>query len=53
MLFMPMYLYQQASSLNNWPFAAAIAIVFLLVAVLACVTLLNLVGRLSRGYAQA
>ncbi len=52
MLFMPMYLYQQASSLNNWPFAAAIAIVFL-VAVLACVTLLNLVGRLSRGYAQA
>jgi putative spermidine/putrescine transport system permease protein len=52
MLFMPMYLYQQASSLNNWPFAAAIAIVFL-VAVLACVTLLNLAGRLSRGYAQA
>lgn len=52
MLFMPMYLYQQASSLNNWPFAAAIAIVFL-VAVLACVTIFNLVGRLSRGYAQA
>ncbi|WP_457107182.1 ABC transporter permease [Methylobacterium sp. P5_C11] len=52
MLFMPMYLYQQASSLNNWPFAAAIAIVFL-VAVLACVTVFNLVGRLSRGYAQA
>ncbi len=52
MLFMPMYLYQQASSLNNWPFAAAIAIVFL-VAVLACVTLLNLAGRLSGGRARA
>ena len=52
MLFMPMYLYQQASTLNNWPFAAAISIIFL-VAVLACVTLFNLAGRLSRGYAHA
>jgi putative spermidine/putrescine transport system permease protein len=52
MLFMPMYLYQQASTLSNWPFAAAIAIIFL-VAVLAAVTLFNLLGRLSRGYAQA
>jgi putative spermidine/putrescine transport system permease protein len=52
MLFMPMYLYQQASTLNNWPFAAAISIIFL-VAVLACVTLFNFVGRLSRGYAHA
>lgn len=52
MLFMPMYLYQQASTLNNWPFAAAISIIFL-VAVLACVTLFNFAGRLSRGYAHA
>ena len=52
MLFMPMYLYQQASSLNNWPFAAAISIIFL-VAVLACVTLFNAAGRLSRGYRHA
>ena len=52
MLFMPMYLYQQASTLNNWPFAAAISIIFL-VAVLACVTLFNLAGRLSRGYAHS
>ena len=51
MLFMPMYLYQQSSTLNNWPFAAAISIIFL-VAVLASVTLFNLLGRLSRGYAQ-
>jgi putative spermidine/putrescine transport system permease protein len=52
MLFMPMYLYQQSSTLNNWPFAAAISIIFL-IAVLASVTLFNLLGRLSRGYAQA
>ena len=52
MLFMPMYLYQQASTLNNWPFAAAISLIFL-VAVLLCVTVFNLAGRLSRGYAHA
>lgn len=52
MLFMPMYLYQQASTLNNWPFAAAISIIFL-VAVLACVTLFNLVGRMSKGAVHA
>ena len=51
MLFMPMYLYQQASTLQNWPFAAAISIVFL-IAVLAVVTVFNALGRLSRGYAQ-
>jgi putative spermidine/putrescine transport system permease protein len=51
MLFMPMYLYQQSSTLNNWPFAAAISIIFL-IAVLAAVTLFNMLGRLSRGHAQ-
>jgi putative spermidine/putrescine transport system permease protein len=52
MLFMPMYLYQQSSTLQNWPFAGAISIIFL-VAVLAVVTVFNLLGRVSRGYAQA
>jgi len=52
MLFMPMYIYQQASSLQNWPFAAAISLVFL-VAVMACVTLFNYLGRLSRGHVAA
>jgi len=52
MLFMPMYLYQQSSTLQNWPFAAAISILFL-IAVLLCVSLFNALGRLSRGYAQA
>jgi len=51
-LFMPMYLYQQASTLQNWPFAAAIAIIFL-AAVLAGLTALSLLGRLSRGVAYA
>ena len=52
MLFMPMYLYQQASTLQNWPYAAAISILFL-VAVLLCVSLFNALGRLSRGLAPA
>jgi putative spermidine/putrescine transport system permease protein len=52
MLFMPMYLYQQASTLQNWPFASAISIIFLL-AVLAIVTAFGMLGRLSRGYGGA
>ena len=52
LLYMPMYLYQQASTLNNWPFAAAISIIFL-VAVLFAVSIFNTLGRLSKGHAQA
>ena len=52
MLFMPMYLYQQASTLQNWPFASAISIIFLL-AVLAVVTVFGTLGRLSRRYGGA
>jgi putative spermidine/putrescine transport system permease protein len=52
MLFMPMYIYQQASTLQNWPFAAAIAIIFL-VAVLAGIMVFSFLGRLSRGFANA
>jgi len=52
MLFMPMYIYQQASTLQNWPFAAAISIVFL-VAVLVVVSIFTVLGRLSRGYTNA
>jgi len=52
MLFMPMYLYQQASTLQNWPFASAISIIFLL-AVLAVVTVFGMLGQLSRGYGGA
>ena len=52
MLFMPMYIYQQATALQNWPFAAAISIVFL-AAVLAVVSVFNALGRLSRTTADA
>jgi putative spermidine/putrescine transport system permease protein len=52
LLFMPMYIYQQSSTLNNWPFAAAISVIFLC-AVLAAVSLFNVLGRLSKGYAHA
>jgi putative spermidine/putrescine transport system permease protein len=52
MLFMPMYIYQQSSTLTNWPFAAAISIIFL-VAVLAVVSIFNALGRLSKGHAHA
>lgn len=52
MLFMPMYLYQQAATLQNWPFAAAISIIFL-VAVLLVIILFNTLGRMSRAYANA
>jgi putative spermidine/putrescine transport system permease protein len=52
MMFLPMYVYQQASALQNWPFAAAIAVLFLF-AVLACLTLINMVARLSRGISHA
>lgn len=52
MLFMPMYIYQQASTLQNWPFAAAISVIFL-AAVLVVVSIFNVLGRLSRGYTSA
>ncbi len=52
MLFMPMYIYQQSSTLQNWPFAAAISFVFL-VAVLAVIAIFNVLGRLSQGYVNA
>ncbi len=45
-VFMPLYIYQQAMSLQNWPFASAISIIFL-VAVLAIVVVFNMLGRMS------
>ena len=41
------YIWQQATTLFNWPFAATISVV-LLVSVLAVVVLLNALGRRSR-----
>ena len=47
MLLMPAYIYQQTAAVQDWPFAAAISVIFL-VAVLAVVTLFNLLGRLAQ-----
>lgn len=51
-MFMPFYIYQQAIQANNYPFAATIAMI-LLVAVLAVVTVMNLIGRRSKGFVHA
>lgn len=51
-ILMPFYMYQQAIQANNYPFAAAIA-VLLLVSVLVVVTLVNVLGRRARGFVHA
>ena len=51
-MFMPYYMYQQAIQANNYPFAAAIAML-LLVSVLAVVIIMNALGRRSRGFVNA
>jgi putative spermidine/putrescine transport system permease protein len=50
-IFMPFYMYQQAIQANDYPFAAAIA-VLLLATVLLVVTMMNLLGRRSKGFAR-
>ena len=47
-MFMPFYIYQQAIQANNYPFAAAIAMI-LLASVLAIVVTMNLLARRMRG----
>jgi putative spermidine/putrescine transport system permease protein len=51
-MFMPFYMYQQAIQANEYPFAAAIAMV-LLVCVLVIVTVVNAIGRRSKGFVHA
>lgn len=48
LIYMPLYIYQQATGANDWPFAAAMSVVFM-VAVLFVVYLLNLLGRTGKG----
>ena len=52
LLYMPLHIYQQAIGANNWPFAAAISVIFM-IAVLAAVALLTLIGRKSETYGGA
>ncbi len=51
-ILMPFYMYQQAIQANDYPFAAAIAML-LLVSVLVVVTLVNILGRRARGFVHA
>jgi putative spermidine/putrescine transport system permease protein len=51
-IFMPFYMYQQAIQANDYPFAAAVAML-LLVCVLVAVVVLNAIGRRSRGFVHA
>jgi putative spermidine/putrescine transport system permease protein len=46
LVYMPLHIYQQAIGANNWPFAAAISVVFMF-AVLIVVFLLNLLMRVT------
>ncbi len=52
MLFMPFHLYQQAIQANDWPFAAALAMI-LLVSVLVVILALGLIGRAATRYRHA
>ncbi len=49
LMYMPFYIYQQAIQSQDYPFAAAIAMI-LLASILAIVTLLNYGGRKTRGF---
>ena len=52
LIYMPMLIFQQAMDLQNWPFAAAVSVVFM-VSVLLVITLITTLsrGRASRAYA--
>lgn len=52
LIYMPLHIYQQAIGANNWPFAAAISVIFML-AVLVIVGLLSAIGRRSETYVHA
>jgi putative spermidine/putrescine transport system permease protein len=52
LVYMPLHIYQQAIGANNWPFAAAISVIFML-AVLIIVYLLNLLTRITPSHANA
>jgi len=52
LVYMPLHIYQQAIGANNWPFAAAISVIFML-AVLIVVYLLNLLTRMTPADAKS
>jgi putative spermidine/putrescine transport system permease protein len=52
LVYMPLHIYQQAIGANNWPFAAAISVVFT-IAVMIVIYALNRVGETSKAYGDA
>jgi putative spermidine/putrescine transport system permease protein len=52
LLYMPLHIYQQAVGANNWPFAAAISVIFM-IAVLLIVAALAALGRRSEIHVRA
>jgi putative spermidine/putrescine transport system permease protein len=52
LIYMPLHIYSQAVGANNWPFAAAISVIFMF-AVLAIVYGLNLLAGISRAHVNA
>jgi putative spermidine/putrescine transport system permease protein len=52
LIYMPLEIYQQAVGANNWPFAAALSIVFM-VSVLFVVALLGFLARMTGGHATS
>jgi putative spermidine/putrescine transport system permease protein len=47
LLYMPLFIFQQAMDLQNWPFAAAISVMFM-ISVLLVIALLVALSRSSR-----
>jgi putative spermidine/putrescine transport system permease protein len=52
LIYMPLHIYQQAVGANNWPFAAAISIIFM-IAVIAVVAVLSGFARASEIHGRA
>jgi putative spermidine/putrescine transport system permease protein len=52
LIYMPLDIYQQAVGANNWPFAAALSIIFMLT-VMGVVAALSAIGRRSGTYGGA
>jgi putative spermidine/putrescine transport system permease protein len=52
LIYMPLHIYQQAVGANNWPFAAAISIIFM-ATVMIVVAALSAIGRRSETYGRA
>jgi putative spermidine/putrescine transport system permease protein len=52
LIYMPLDIYQQAVGANNWPYAAALSIIFM-VSVMGVVAILNAAGRKSEAHGRA